>query len=120
MKTILLIEDNEDILQNLIEYFELEGYKILSSNNGKDGLALASKNIPDLIICDVLMNEMNGYEVLRLLLDSISTREIPFIFSSSNSELVDRAEALALGANDYIIKPFALNELLQMAKKWTR
>ncbi|MEQ8547127.1 MAG: response regulator [Cyclobacteriaceae bacterium] len=120
MKTILLIEDNEDILENLIEYFELEWYKILSSNNGKDGLALARKNIPDLIICDVLMSEMNGYEVLSLLLNSSKTREIPFIFSSSNSELVDRKEALALGANDYIIKPFALDALLLMVKQWIR
>jgi CheY-like chemotaxis protein len=118
MKTILLIEDNANILENLAEYFELEGYKILLANNGKKGLDLATAFVPDLIICDVLMGEMNGHEVLRRLLDTSKTHEIPFIFSTSNSEKVDRAEALALGADDYIIKPFELEALLLMSKKW--
>jgi CheY-like chemotaxis protein len=120
MKSILLIEDNEDILRNLIEYFELEGYKILFANNGKEGVEVAREFVPDLIICDVLMGEMDGHEVLRLLLNTTITSEIPFIFSTSNSKKVDRAQALALGADDYIIKPFELEELLFMAKKWIK
>jgi CheY-like chemotaxis protein len=120
MKSILLIEDNEDILRNLIEYFELEGYKILFANNGKEGVEVAREFVPDLIICDVLMGEMDGHEVLRLLLNTTITSEIPFIFSTSNSKKVDRAQAIALGADDYIIKPFELEELLFMAKKWIK
>jgi CheY-like chemotaxis protein len=120
MKTILLIEDDEDILSNLIEYFELEGYKILFANNGKEGVEVAKEFVPDLIICDVLMAQMDGHEVLRLLLDTSKTSEIPFIFSTSNSKKVDRAAALALGADDYIIKPFELEALLVMAKKWIK
>ncbi len=81
MKTILLIEDNEDILENLTEYFEMEGYKILFASNGKEGVELARKFVPDLIICDVLMREMDGHEVLRLLLDSSKTCGIP-LFSA--------------------------------------
>ncbi len=118
MKTILLIEDNKDILENLTEYLELEGYKVLFASNGKEGLELAIKFIPDLIICDVLMPEMDGHEVLRLILDTAKTHEIPFIFSTSNSEKVDRTKALELGADDYIIKPFELETLLVMSKKW--
>lgn len=117
MKTILLIEDNANILENLAEYFEMEGYKILVTNNGKKGVELARKFLPDLIICDVLMPKMDGHEVLRLLLDTDKTSEIPFIFSTSMSEKIDKTEALKLGADDYIIKPFEVETLLEAAKK---
>jgi CheY-like chemotaxis protein len=120
MKTILLIEDDKDILDNIIEYLELEGYKIHFSNNGRKGVELARELLPDLIICDVLMREMDGYEVLRLLLNSSITYEIPFIFSTSMSEKVDRSEALNLGADDYITKPFELEALLKIAKTWIK
>jgi DNA-binding response OmpR family regulator len=114
--TILLIEDNPDILENLIEFLEMEGYRVLAANNGKKGVELAIEFIPDLIICDVLMYEMDGYEVLRVLLNTNQTHEIPFIFSTSMSEKVDRAEAMKLGAADYIVKPFELKALLKMIK----
>ena len=120
MATILLIEDNLTILENLTEYFEMEGYKILTATNGKKGIELANKNIPDLIICDTKMPVMDGYEVLQLILDLKKTHEIPFIFSTSNSENVDRTKALELGADDYIIKPFELQTILAMAKKWIK
>ena len=120
MKTILLIEDNKDILENLTEYLVMEGYKILVANNGQTGIELARKFIPDLIICDVLMSKMDGYEVLHLLLATATTYEIPFIFSTSMSEKVDRTEALKLGADDYITKPFEMEVLLKMAKYWIK
>jgi len=116
MKTILLIEDNINILENLAEYLELEGYKILVANNGKKGLEFASRFMPDLIVCDVCMPEMDGYEVLHLLLDKAKTYEIPFIFSTSMSEKVDRTEGLKLGADDYIVKPFDPEELVKIAR----
>ncbi len=118
MKTILLIEDNKEILENLTEYLEIEGYKILGANNGRRGFELAMEFIPDLIICDVLMPEMDGHEVLHLLLETSATYQIPFIFSTSMSEQVDRKEALILGADDYIIKPFEVEVLLKMVKTW--
>ncbi|MEQ1675277.1 MAG: response regulator [Chitinophagaceae bacterium] len=118
MKTILLIEDTRDILENLTEYLEMEGYNILVASNGKMGLDLAAEFIPDLIICDVMMHEMNGHEVLRLLLDTAKTHDIPFIFSTSRSEEFDKMESLELGADDYIVKPFELEALLQMSKAW--
>lgn len=116
MDTILVIEDNEEILENLTEYMEMEGYKILGANNGKRGIELAREFIPDLIVCDVLMHAMNGHEVLQGLMGSHKTYSIPFIFSTSMSEKIDRVAALLLGADDYIIKPFALDALLKMVK----
>ncbi len=118
MKTILLIEDTRDILENLTEYLEIEGYTILVANNGKKGIELATAFIPDLIICDVLMQGMDGHEVLRILLATAKTHNIPFIFSTSMSEKFDKSHALELGADDYIIKPFELETLLKMVKKW--
>ena len=118
MNTILVIEDNNEILENLTEYLEMEGYKILGANNGKRGIELAREFIPDLIVCDVLMHAMNGHQVLQMILGSGTTYAIPFIFSTSMSEKNDQAEALLLGADDYIIKPFALDHLLNMVKAW--
>ena len=112
MKTILLIEDNIDILENLTEYLELEGYKILFADNGQKGVELAMEFIPDVIICDVLMPKMDGFEVLHSLLDTAKTFEIPFVFSTCMSEKNERAEALRMGADDYISKPFELVVLL--------
>lgn len=116
METILLIEDNFDMLENLTEYLEMEGYKILGSNTGKKGIEFAMEFKPDLIICDVLMREMNGHEVLRSLLGSEITSRIPFIFSTALSEKIDKEESLKLGAVDYIIKPFELETLLKMVQ----
>ena len=116
MKTILLIEDNIDVLENLTEYLELEGYKIITANNGKSGVQLAKVFIPDLIICDTLMPGMDGYEVLRLLMETATTTDIPFIFNTSNSENIDREKALQLGADGYIVKPFEVEALLKMIK----
>lgn len=116
METILLIEDTSDILENLTEFLEMEGYTILVANNGKKGVELARAFIPDLIICDVLMQEMDGHEVLRLLLATAKTHDIPFIFSTSLSEKFDKTQSLELGADDYIVKPFELETLLKMVK----
>jgi two-component system alkaline phosphatase synthesis response regulator PhoP len=120
MATILIIEDTPEILENLTEFMELEGFKVLIAGNGRKGIELAREYVPDLIICDVLMAEMDGHEVLRLLLDDAKTHEIPFIFSTSMSDKIDKLKALKLGADDYIIKPFELESLLTMAKGWIK
>jgi len=112
MKRILLIEDNDDIRSNTAEILELSNYKVIVAENGKIGIEKAIEHKPDLIICDVLMPEMDGHEVLHLLLATAQTHLIPFVFSTSMSEQVDRKEALSLGADDYIIKPFDFRELL--------
>lgn len=119
MKKILLIEDTPEILENFTEYLEMHGYKVYAADNGKVGVALAAEINSDLIICDALMADMDGFEVLKLIRSSLKTSETPFVFSTSLSEKIDRAEALALGADDYLVKPFDLSKLLEVAKKWT-
>jgi DNA-binding response OmpR family regulator len=120
MNTILLIEDTNDILENLTEYLQMEGFEILVANNGKTGVELAREFIPDLIVCDVLMRNMDGHEVLHLLLENDSTNQIPFIFSTSMSEKHDRMESLKMGADDYLVKPFEPETLLKMARTWIK
>jgi CheY-like chemotaxis protein len=73
METILLIEDNNEILENFTELLEIEGYKVLAASNGKKGVELARQFIPDIIICDVLMPLMDGHEVLHLLMETSAT-----------------------------------------------
>ncbi len=119
MKKILLIEDTPEILENFTEYLEMQGYEVHAADNGKGGVSLAIEISPDLIICDALMADMDGFEVLKLIRSSDKTTEIPFVFSTSLSEKIDKTEALSLGADDYLVKPFDLSKLLEVAKKWT-
>ena len=86
--------------------------------SGKEGVKIALSNVPDLIVCDVLMHGMSGYEVLRQLLASPKTSHIPFIFSTCLSEKSDRTETLKLGADDFITKPYEPELLVKMAKNW--
>ncbi len=113
MKTILLIEDTLSILENLCEYLELEGYRIFVSSTGKDGLELAIRVNPDLIICDILMTDMDGTEVFQKLSCNAQTAGIPFIFSTSLSENSEKEDALKLGAKAYLIKPFQMETLME-------
>ncbi|MCF8449415.1 MAG: response regulator [Taibaiella sp.] len=112
MKTILVIEDNEDIRENVEEILTLSDYKVLTAANGKEGVEVAQKNIPDLIICDIMMPGIDGYGVLHVLHKDPLTQNIPFIFLTSKSERSDFRAAMEMGADDYITKPFSGNELL--------
>jgi DNA-binding response OmpR family regulator len=120
MKTILIIEDTEPFLENLTEYFEMHGFKIVATRNGKTGVKLAEECSPDLVICDLLMPGMDGYQVLKSILLITGMAEVPFIFSTAMSENIDREKAMTLGADDYIVKPFQLETLLRMAKFWIK
>ncbi len=112
MKTILIIEDNEDIRENVEEILTLSDYNVITAPNGKDGIESAQQNLPDLIICDIMMPGIDGYGVLHVLHKDSRTQNIPFIFLTSKSERSDFRAAMELGADDYITKPFAGNELL--------
>lgn len=118
MKTILLIESDYDIIENLTEIFELDGYKVLKAMDGKSGVALAQLSIPNLIICEDY--KINGNKIFRMLLGRHATNQIPFIFSSSKPEKSYLIKALDLGVNDYIIKPYGAVTILKMAKKWIK
>ena len=112
MKTILIIEDNEDIRENVAEILMLSDYKIVMAANGKEGIEMAQAKHPDLIICDIMMPGVDGYGVLHVLHKDPATQGIPFIFLTSKSERSDFRSAMEMGADDYITKPFAGNELL--------
>jgi len=113
MKTILLIEDNTDVRENTAEILELASYKVLQAENGKIGVEMAQKNMPDLIICDIMMPVLDGYGVIHLLNKSAVTASIPFIFLTAKSERPDYRKGMEMGADDYITKPFDDVELLR-------
>ncbi len=111
-KTILVIEDNNDIRENTAEILELAGFKALTAKNGRQGVDVALKENPDLIICDIMMPELDGYGVLHLLRKNKETESVPFIFLTAKTERSDFRKGMEMGADDYITKPFDDCELL--------
>jgi CRP/FNR family transcriptional regulator, polysaccharide utilization system transcription regulator len=113
MKTILIIEDNQDVRENTAEILELANYRVLQADNGKTGVEIAQKMKPNLIICDIMMPVLDGYGVIHLLNKNAETASIPFVFLTAKSERVDFRKGMELGADDYISKPFDDVELLK-------
>jgi CRP-like cAMP-binding protein len=111
-KKALIIEDNNDIRENIVEILELAGYTVHAASNGKTGVELAVKNIPDIILCDIMMPELDGYGVLYMLNKNPETLAIPFIFLTAKAERVDLRKGMEMGADDYLTKPFDDMELL--------
>lgn len=112
MTKILIIEDNNDIRENVLEILQLGGYEVYEADNGKMGTELAIKHTPDLILCDIMMGDLDGYGVLHLLSKHDATKTIPFIFMTAKSERADIRKGMELGADDYLTKPFDDTELL--------
>jgi len=112
MKKILVIEDNLEVRENLAEILELSGYEVFTAENGKVGVQAARNNKPDLILCDVMMPELDGFGVLRILDQTPLTADIPFVFLTAKAEKDDFRKGMNLGADDYITKPFDDVELL--------
>jgi DNA-binding response OmpR family regulator len=112
MKKILLIEDNQDIRENTGEILELANYKVTLAENGREGITHAMKEKPDLIICDIMMPDLDGYGVLHLLSKNESLADIPFIFMTAKADRSDYRKGMEMGADDYITKPFDDIELL--------
>ena len=112
MKKILLIEDDVVLRENTSELLELSNYEVVNAPNGKIGVAIAKEIIPDIIVCDIMMPELDGYGVLESLTKNESTQHIPFIFLSAKTERSDVRRGMDLGADDYITKPFNEDELI--------
>lgn len=112
MKKILLIEDNDEIRENTAEILELSNYKVITAANGKKGVEQALKHLPDLIICDIMMPELDGYGVLHAIHKNEAIKNTPFIFLTAKTERNDLRKGMDLGADDYITKPFSGTELL--------
>lgn len=116
-KTILLIEDDLILSDNTKELLELSGYRVMSSYDGKCGLKKAFQALPDLIISDIMMPELDGYEVYKALQQNRKTCNIPFIFLSAKSNPCDVRKGMNLGADDYITKPFNEEDLILAVEK---
>jgi CRP-like cAMP-binding protein/AmiR/NasT family two-component response regulator len=112
VKKILVIEDNEDIRDNIVELLSLSGYDVLEAQNGKLGAQMALDHSPDLILCDIMMPELDGYGVLHVLSKHEETLHTPFIFLTAKADKVDVRKGMTLGADDYITKPFDETDLL--------
>ena len=112
MTKLLIIEDEVEIRCNLLELLKLEGYSVVGADNGMTGLIGAMEHTPDLIICDVMMPKLDGYDVLRALRQEPKTMGIPFIFLTALTNKSDIRRGMVLGADDYLTKPFTRSEVL--------
>ena len=112
MKTLLLIEDNEEVRENTAEILELSMYNVIKASDGKEGIEMAIEHKPDLIICDIMMPVLDGYGVLHALEKNEEIKNTPFIFLTAKTERSDFRKGMELGADDYISKPFDPTELL--------
>lgn len=113
---ILIIEDETEICNNLVKIMQLSGYDTLNAYDGKNGLELAMNESPDLILSDIMMPGLDGFEILKKLQSNIETAAIPFLFISAKSSKHDIREAMNLGADDFITKPYDIDELLSAVK----
>lgn len=112
MKTILIIEDQPDMRKNIATILRMERYAVLVASNGTEGIALASEEKPDLILCDVMMPQTDGHEVLRRLRQDPTVAGTPFIFLTAKGEKQDVRAGMNLGADDYLTKPVTASDLL--------
>ncbi|MBL0745743.1 response regulator [Chryseolinea lacunae] len=117
MKTVLIIEDNLEIRENTTEVLELEGFEVHAADNGQVGMALAIGLKPDIILCDIMMPEVDGYEVLRRLKEDPVTNKIPFICVTASGEKMEIQRAMELGASGFVRKPFDVKELIRVMRK---
>lgn len=109
---LVIIEDNTEVRENICEILELDGYEVHSAANGLEGVKTIREVKPDLILCDIMMPQLDGYGVLHMLQKDANTRFIPFIFLTAKAEKEDFRTGMNLGADDYITKPFEEHELL--------
>jgi DNA-binding response OmpR family regulator len=113
---ILVIEDNPEMRDNIAAILELSHYKVITASNGKEGVQMAQESHPELILCDVMMPELDGHGVLYILRNNPETASIPFIFLTAKADKSDFREGMSLGADDYITKPFDGADLLKVIK----
>lgn len=112
MKKILVVEDNSDVRENIAEILSLSGYEVIEAENGKVGAQLVMEKHPDLVLCDVMMPELDGFGLLRVMNNHPELNGIPFIFLTAKADKTDFRKGMGLGADDYITKPFDHTQLL--------
>jgi CheY-like chemotaxis protein len=118
MNKILVIEDEPETRNLFVEALTEEGYKTMGAENGRVGLDKAQTYLPDLIICDLIIPELNGYQVLLALRNNFITAMIPLIFLTANTDESEKERAMILGVNDYLTKPCTVEKLLRAIAKF--
>lgn len=113
MTKILAIEDEPQIRSNIEEILQLADFQVILAKDGSEGVDLARENLPDLIVCDVMMPKLDGYGVLKALKKETATKNIPLVFLTAKADKSDFREGMGLGADDYLTKPFTPEELLE-------
>jgi len=116
MKTILVVEDDKTLRENIAVFLNEENYNVLMAEDGLDGIQKTIKSLPDLILCDINMPNMNGYDFFKTIQQISYTSSIPFIFLTARAEKEDIRIGMHLGVDDYITKPFDFDELLKVIK----
>lgn len=120
MKKILVIEDNKEIRENASELLELASYEVLTATNGQEGMQLIRLEKPDLILCDLHMPVMDGYGLIKNLMQDPLLNNIPVVILSAFSERTEVQKGLAIGASSYIVKPFDDEQLLKVVETFVR
>jgi DNA-binding response OmpR family regulator len=117
-KKILIVDDEIDLVETVRFPLEMEGYNVLVSHNGEDGLNQARKETPDLILLDLMLPKLDGYKVCRLLKFDERYKHIPILMLTAKTQEKDRTLGMETGANEYITKPFEMDELLEKVKTY--
>lgn len=117
MKTILVIEDNPEIRENTVELLQLHNYEVMSAENGGIGFQIAKENLPDLILCDMMMPETDGRQFLNLAKAHEKVQHIPIVFFSAGTPAIEIQKGLIKESNGFIKKPFSEHELLEVIQR---
>jgi DNA-binding response OmpR family regulator len=112
MARILVIEDEDRLRENIAQILEFGDYEVAMANNGITGVELAREYLPDLVVCDIMMKQLDGFGVLQELRADPTTATIPFIFVTAKADRDSMRQGMELGADDYVTKPFTTTELL--------
>lgn len=118
MKKILIVDDEQDIVESLKFVLEVAGFKCHCAYNGEDGLTMAKKIQPDLIILDVMMPKINGFKICRLLKYDAKYKNIPILMVTARSQVEDQLIGEETGVDEYITKPFDLDEIVEKVKNY--
>lgn len=117
---ILVVEDENVIRENTLEMLEIKGHEAVGATNGNDAIEKLNTFDPDIIFCDIMMPQMDGFEFLKQYKLLPKSANIPFIFLSAKAEQQDREHAMNLGANDFLLKPFSFSDLFDVINKYAK
>lgn len=120
MQKILVIDDEKNILKSIVMYLEGHEYSVQAISNGLDGIKSAKEFLPDLILLDLVLPDIDGYTVCKTIKESLETEKIPIVIMSAKSQQVDIDKAFDVGALDYIMKPFEPQKLLEKIQKYLK